>query len=394
MLRDEILKEFANLLTPAWVFEESVARSQLRKIGEWAQKHGFQLLYPLKPNFLPQVLGIIASEVSGFSVSSYFECCLAREASNESSSIHFTSPSLRPDEIERIAELCDSVSFNSLSQLRRFKHTAEGRARVGLRVNPQLSFVADERYNPSRTASKLGVPLTDLVKMASNGIKDKLKGVSGVHFHNNTDSTNFSQLLQTVEHLDLYLGEWLNTLDWINLGGGYLFDEGVDLTPFHQAIDLLRSKHGLEVFIEPGATIVRDAGFIVSSVVDLFLSDGKQIAVLDTTVNHMPEVFEYQYEPDVLGHTEDGEYSYILAGASCLAGDLFGEYSFKDPLKFGSRVVFTGMGAYTLVKAHMFNGINLPTIYSLTDDGELILEKEFTYEDFASRNGLEIHDHA
>ena len=48
-----------------------------------------------------------------------------------------------------------------------------------------------------------------------------------------------------------------------------------------------------------------------------------------------------------------------------------------------------GSNAYSLVKAHMFNGINLPDIYSLTESGGLVLVKRFTYEDFASRCGVD-----
>ena len=103
----------------------------------------------------------------------------------------------------------------------------------------------------------------------------------------------------------------------------------------------------------------------------------------------MPEVFEYQYAPDVLGHRDDAPHRYILAGCSCLAGDVFGEYAFEEELGVGSRVVFENVGAYTTVKWHTFNGINLPTIYALTEQGELELKKQFTYEDYASRWGRE-----
>ncbi|GAB5501012.1 MAG: hypothetical protein PsegKO_33230 [Pseudohongiellaceae bacterium] len=101
----------------------------------------------------------------------------------------------------------------------------------------------------------------------------------------------------------------------------------------------------------------------------------------------MPEVFEYQFQPDILEEDENGEYSYILEGATCLAGDHFGEYSFAEPLEIGSRITFPDMGAYTMVKAHMFNGINLPSIYELTESGDLILQKQYTYEDFKQRCG-------
>ena len=162
---------------------------------------------------------------------------------------------------------------------------------------------------------------------------------------------------------------------------------GGNLDAFHSTIQLLQSKYNLEVFIEPGASIVRKSGYIVSSVIDLFNSDGKSIAVLDTSVNHMPEVFEYQFEPDVVGHVDGGRHEYILAGCTCLAGDIFGEYAFNEPMEIGSRIVFSNAGAYTLVKAHMVYGVNLPSIYAYTQDGKLELKKEFGYEDFMSRCG-------
>ena len=149
----------------------------------------------------------------------------------------------------------------------------------------------------------------------------------------------------------------------------------------------MRSRHGLCVYIEPGAALVRKAGYLVASVIDMFRSGGKTIAVLDTTINHVPEVFEYQFEPDVLGHDDQADHEYLLAGSSCLAGDLMGVYGFHRRLRIGSRVVFSNVGAYAIVKAHMFNGINLPSIYSVTTAGELILRRRFTYEDFVSRFG-------
>jgi len=254
-------------------------------------------------------------------------------------------------------------------------------------VNPGISFISDERYDPCRRNSKLGVALGALVE-CDESMENGLRGLQGLHVHNNCDSSAFSDLLGLVKHMDMHLGVLLSKVNWVNLGGGYIFEGAKNLEPFYQAIDILHSKYSVEVFVEPGAAIVRKAGYLVSTVLDLFLSDGKEVVVLDTTVNHMPEVFEYQIQPDVAGHVEGGRHEYILSGCSCLAGDVFGEYAFEDPLEVGSRVVFNNAGAYTLVKAHMFNGINLPTIYSLKENGELEMKKHFTYEDFANRCGV------
>lgn len=256
----------------------------------------------------------------------------------------------------------------------------------GLRINPQISIVKDNRYNPCRPNSRLGIPL-ELLKEHISSDFEMFNGIDGLHFHTNCDAEDWTPILKTVEHLDANIPKLLQQCHWINLGGGYLLDKNTDISPFRDAVNLLKKKYDLKVIIEPGATVVRDACYLVAQVVDLFKSDDMQIAVLDTTVNHIPEVFEYQFSPDVIGDREDGEFSYILAGASCLAGDVFGEYSFEKPLEIGAHIVFSGVGAYAQVKSHMFNGINLPTIYALTADGKVKLEKEYNYEDFKSRCG-------
>ena len=141
---------------------------------------------------------------------------------------------------------------------------------------------------------------------------------------------------------------------------------------------------------------MRDGGIFVASVVDLIDTDGRTVAVLDTSVNHMPEVLEYSdlpgIEPEVLSHRDDlpasEGFSYVLAGSTCLAGDLFGTYQFAEPLAIGSRVVFPAMGAYSLVKAHMFNGQPLPNIYLEMGDGSLMMRRASSFTDFASINYL------
>jgi carboxynorspermidine decarboxylase len=380
-------KHFLLLNTPAFVYDESKMAFSLHCLDTIRKAAGSKILFSLKSFSIFDVLICISRHVDGFSVSSLFEAKMAREALGSSGSIHMVTPGYKPDEIDEIAEISDSISFNSLSQWDRFSGRASEQTSCGLRINPQLSFVEDKRYNPCRKHSKLGVTLDKLASISNNGIKD----LKGILFHTNCESTNFNHLLKTVKHLDAHIPRILEQIEWVNMGGGYLFDESRNLDKLTEAVMFLKDKYNIEVFIEPGKGIIGKAGYIVSSVIDLFESDGKNIAVLDTTVNHMPEVFEYQYKPDVMQESEGGKFKYILAGASCLAGDLFGEYSFEAPLKIGSRIIFENMGAYTLVKANMFNGINLPSIYKYTKDGKLELIKEFVYEDFLSRCGVKNH---
>lgn len=372
--------------TPAFVYDEGLIKQAAARLRLLADELDCKVLYSLKSFAAVDALRLMLPALDGFASSSLFEAALAREVIGDAGTVHMTAPGFRHDEVDRLAELCDYISFNSLGQWERFGGRVGGRARCGLRVNPQLSFVKDERYDPCRSHSKLGVPLDALVGALVGGRVD-LRGVSGIHFHTNCESTSLDPLLSTVRHVDLHLGGLLGRIEWLNLGGGYQYDEIDSLEPLCEAVGLLRRKYGLQVFIEPGEALVGNAGYIISSVLDLFDSGGKAVAVLDTSVNHAPQVYEYQYRPDVLNASESGGHGYILAGATCLAGDLFGEYQFDSALEVGSKVIFGFMGAYTLVKAHTFNGVNLPDVYALGGGGELVLKKRHTYRDYASKWG-------
>lgn len=370
--------------TPAFIYDEKTIIDVLSILTEIRVKAYCKLLFPLKPFSLADALHLMAPYIDGCSASSLFEAKLARDILGNKKSVHITTPGFRPDEISIISELCDYISFNSLSQWERYNKEISSKASCGLRINPELAFVKDERYNPCRKGSKLGVPLCKLSEISNDGYKP-LHQVKGLHFHTNCESTDFDQLFQTVLHIDAHLPKLLGQVDWVNLGGGYLFESAQNLDKLMEAVAFLRDQYDVEVLFEPGKGIVGGAGYIISTVIDMFENDGRTIAVLDTTVNHMPEIFEYQFQPDVLGSKYSGGHKYILAGCTCLAGDQFGEYAFDEPLEVGSRITFSNVGAYTLVKANMFNGVNLPTIYASTQDGALELKKQFDYEDFKSR---------
>ncbi len=203
-----------------------------------------------------------------------------------------------------------------------------------------------------------------------------------MHFHTVFSATNFTPLVQTVEKLRRYFGNQLEKLQWINLGGGYLFHSIADYQPFIDLVIQLRRELKVDVYLELGNGIVGNAASMVASVIDTFESDGKTIAILDTSVNHNPEVFEFQRSPQVQEHDAKGRYSVILAGGTCLAGDVFGEYRFKYPLQLGDKITFNNVGAYTLIKANRFNGHNLPDIHLQHVNSELELLKNYTYQDY------------
>ena len=363
--------------TPALVFDQPELESLLGLGLIAREKAGVSVLYAIKALALLDVLEVFSPHLDGFAVSSPFEARFIRDYL-PGAKTHFTSPGIRPKEISELGTLCDFISANSRAQLQSLSGAIGSTTSLGIRVNTKISNVPDCRYDPSRIGSKLGISLDQVPEL----LADSPTVVEGLHFHTNSDSRDFSQLLDNVVALTDAIPKWPG-VKWVNLGGGYLL-EGVSLDPLVEAAELIRARFGAEVFIEPGAGLVRAAGYLMGSVLDTFEVDGKRIAVLDTTINHMPEVLEFDYQPDVVGQLDDGPFEYVLAGSTCLAGDIFGTYRLPTPLELGQRVVFKEAGAYSLAKAHRFNGVNLPQVGMLDREGQYRVSKTFDYRDFVS----------
>ncbi|MDE7240913.1 MAG: carboxynorspermidine decarboxylase, partial [Desulfovibrio sp.] len=134
---------------------------------------------------------------------------------------------------------------------------------------------------------------------------------------------------------------------------------------------------------------------------DVVMAD-MPVAVLDVSAAcHMPDVLEMPYRPGVFYRTGDAAprkaaeagadaWTCRLAGKSCLAGDVIGEYAFAAPLHVGQRLVFADMAIYSMVKTTTFNGLRLPSI-GICRRGEdapgqrFQLLRQFGYEDFRGR---------
>lgn len=379
MMDYQVLKDSV-YSSPAFVLDEPELIKTLATLAELRAQCGCKVLYSLKALPFSTIIEMATAFVDGFSVSSLFEARLAdemiRQSGAEQGCIHLTTPGIRPDELDELSSLCSHISFNSLSQYQRYAETAEAQTSIGLRVNPKLSFVDDDRFDPCRSHSKLGIDIDELSRSV------RLDSIQGLHVHNVFSATDFTPLIKTIDKLERHLGTvGLAELEWLNIGGGYLFGQIDDYRPFVERVTRLTHDYGIEVYIEPGKALVGRAGYLVATVLDSFVSDGETVVILDTSINHNPEVFEYQRQPELHEHDPAGRYSAILAGCTCLAGDVFGAYRFKQPLSIGDKVVFNNVGAYTLIKANRFNGYNLPDIY-LSNALRLKKLKHYDYQDY------------
>lgn len=367
--------------TPCFVVDRQALKRNLAILQNVQDRTGCRILLALKGFAMFHVFPLLRQTLWGVCASSPHEARLGRDFQGE---VHAFAAAYSPAHVEALLRYSDVLVFNSFSQWQRFRPVVQDAGvpiRCGIRVNPEHSEGKVPLYDPCAFGSRLGVRREQF-----DG--QDLTGISGLHFHTLCEH-NADALARTLRVFEEKFGTFLPSMKWVNFGGGHHItraDYDVDL--LCRLIQGFTSRYPLQVYLEPGEAVALNAGILVAEVLDIVQND-MPIAILDASVpTHMPDVLEMPYRPEVAGAGMPGEkaHTYRLAGLSCLAGDVAGEYSFDRPLGVGRKLAFLDMAHYSMVKTTTFNGVALPSIAlydSETDSYEVV--REFGYEDYRNR---------
>lgn len=365
------------LETPYYIVDERLLRRNLEILKGVSLRTGCRILLAQKAFSMFCFYPLIGMYLHGTAASSLFEARLGREEMGKET--HIFSPAYREGEFAEIASVCDHIIFNSFGEWEKYRDLAQN-CSCGLRVNPECSTQDHAIYDPCSPGSRLGVT-------KKNFRPDLLPGIKGLHFHTLCEQ-NADALETTVAALEDRFGAYLRGMEWVNFGGGHhITRPDYDMNKLANCIERIQNNYDVQVYLEPGEAIALNAGFLVSTVLDV-VDNGIKIAILDTSAAcHMPDVLEMPYRPNIIGAGKPDEKpcTYRLGGPTCLAGDVIGDYSFDEPLKAGDRLVFCDMAIYTMVKNNTFNGVNLPSIAKVDSGGNVQLIKSFGYTDFKER---------
>ncbi len=366
--------------SPAYVLEEAKLIRNLELLQRVQDEAGVKIILALKGYAMWSTFPLIRRYLPGCTASSLWELKLAGDEFG--GECHIYAPAFRDDEFDEIARLAGHVVFNSVGQWQRFGVLArDAGCSCGLRVNPGISEVATDLYNPCFTGSRLGVRPEHLSDAG-------LDGIEGLHAHALCENLHDASI-RLIDSFEERFGHLIPDLRWVNFGGGHLMTHaGYDVGALIARLAAFRERWGVEVYLEPGGAVGWQTGVLVASVLDIIPTDGLPVAILDISATaHMPDVLEMPYRPAVTGAAEAGVKAYTcrLGGISCLAGDVIGDYSFDTELRIGSRVVFEDMIHYTMVKTTMFNGVRHPDIAILRRSGKVETIRRFDYRDFKQR---------
>lgn len=379
------------LPTPCYVVDEDRLEENLKILAGVMEETGCRILLAQKAFSAYGLYPLIGKYLNGTTASGLFEARLGRqemalhpELRERNLETHVFSAAYREDEFQEIAGLCDHVVFNSFAQLEKFRDTARKMgAGIGLRINPECSTQEGHAiYDPCSPGSRLGIT-------ADQFSEEKLSGVEGLHFHTLCEQ-DADDLERTLDAVEEKFGRYLSLpqMKWLNFGGGHhITRKDYQIPLLIRCIRRIKERYGLQVYLEPGEAVALNAGYLLTRVLDVVENGGVSIAILDTSAAcHMPDVLEMPYRPPLKDSGMPGEkaYTFRLAGPTCLAGDVIGDYSFDEPLKVGQELVFQDMAIYSMVKNNTFNGMPLPAI-AFMRHGECRIWKRFGYEDFKCR---------
>ncbi len=360
------------LATPYYLIYEQKLLRNLKTIQRIRKLSGAKFVLALKCFSTWSVFELMKKYLDGTTSSSLYETRLGYE--KFAKEVHAYSVAFSQEEISQIKHYADKIIFNSLSQLKMFYKQLEGR-QLGLRVNPQISYSPFKLADPARKFSRLGVSDKKSLHKSAGLIK-------GVMFHFNCENADFKNFSHNLDRIALDYGKLLKTLEWVSLGGGIYFTKnGYPVEKFSQKIKKFSEQFKIQVYLEPGEAVVTQSAELVTKILDIVHNE-IDIAIIDaSTEAHMLDLLTYRTEAKIQT-PENGRYKYMVAGRSCLAGDIFGTYCFKSRLKPGMLLKIKDAAGYTMVKKNWFNGLKMPSIVVKRLDGSMDVVRCFEYEDF------------
>ncbi|WP_139973403.1 carboxynorspermidine decarboxylase [Ochrobactrum sp. CGA5] len=357
--------------TPYYLIDKTKLKRNMEKVAYVREKSGAKALLALKCFATWSVFDLMGEYMDGTTSSSLNEVRLGHERFGGET--HAYSVAYADNEIDEVISHADKIIFNSISQLERFADKA-AHIKRGLRLNPGVSSSSFDLADPARPFSRLGE--WDVSK-----VEKVMDRVTGFMIHNNCENSDFGLFDKMLTDIEEKFGSLLHRVEWVSLGGGIHFTgDDYPVDDFCARLKAFSDKFGVQVYLEPGEASITKTTTLEVTVLDT-LYNGKNLAIVDSSIEaHMLDLLIYREKAKMAPN--DGAHSYMICGKSCLAGDIFGEFTFDKPLAIGDRLSFEDAAGYTMVKKNWFNGVEMPAIAVRELDGTLRVVREFDYADF------------
>lgn len=380
-----------------YLYEESCILDSIRRLKD--NFPGAQFLYSMKCNPAGRVLDTVFSQGIGADAASLGEVDAAWKRGVSPDLIYFSAPARTEADLRAAWGRCVLIadSLHELEMIRRIAAEKGETPAIGVRINPDFTFAADEGV-----AGKFGIDEAALWSADLSGLD-----IVGIHVHAKSQELSadvlahyYENMFALIERVQQHLGV---TLHFANFGSGL----GIPFAPDEEPLDVVglgkrfqemrrvcaEKWPQLKILIESGRYIVGKSGTYVTRVLDKKVSHGKTFVLLYGTLNGFarPAVGEmvrslsdhpYPYEPifthvqasallPLTDHTETE--TVTLAGNLCTSADIIARDVTLPRMDIGDGLALDNAGCYAAVMTPMqFAFLTPPAQLFLTADGRVM----------------------
>jgi len=408
----DILKDprFQTADSPTFIYFEEIIAKNLQDFRDLTYAiPNRKCMYSTKAATFPFLLRILYQQgVSAFDASSVTEAQFIHNLMGNRIELYVTAPAIHAKEfaiLEKIQPTC--VHLDSIASLTSYL-TGNWTFPIGVRLNPGVGYSRIELHEAGGRNSRLGLPLAELKNAIALFNQHNQRDI-GLHFHVSCEAKSFAMQTATVQQISACLAEIERgdiQVTHLDIGGGLLpplWDFKTDtfiprvqrdsILPLATALAELQTrqadwfKAGFQILHEPGDFLTAATAILVAEVLEERQAPGgKNHLMLDTNINHFPNVLHYNNTPLSLQwpllKPDEATREAVISGNSCLGGDNILTLPISAE-HVPTHIIFTERGSYEYTQLNFFNGRFRPAVYLLKQDAQLVKIKEDTAQDLA-----------
>ena len=353
--------------TPTYVYSYDALEKAYRELEEAFSGLDHMICYAVKANSNLSVLRALASFGAGADIVSGGELYRAMKAGFDPKKVVFAGVGKTEDELmagfgERIL-LFNVESASELEHIERLAMRHGKRARVALRVNPDVDPETHAHVSTGHGASKFGIPVDEALALAERVLEYRCIDLIGIHQHIGSQITKLAPYAESVEKSAQLVDELKNRgfdIKYFNVGGGlgirYKDEEAPSPKDLVDAVRPTLEATGTKILCEMGRYISGNAGVLLTRVIYRKRSGGKNFIVADAGMNDLlrPSLYDAYHEVrPVNGGAATAPAD--LVGPVCESGDYLARDRDLPDAAEGDLLALTSAGAYGFSMASNYN---------------------------------------
>ncbi|MCX7988282.1 MAG: diaminopimelate decarboxylase [Thermodesulfovibrio sp.] len=387
----EIIKEFG---TPIYIYSYATLIRHIRAYEEAFCEVPHIICYAVKANSNLAILNLFAQLGLGADIVSGGELFRALKAGIKPYKIVFAGVGKSEEEIE-YALKNDILMFNveseaELNKINEIAKKLRKKAHVALRVNPDIDPKTHKYIATGLKTSKFGIPIEKALEYYKLAKSMTNIEVIGIHKHIGsqiTDTKAYVEALSKIISLYDKLAKFDVKIDYLDIGGGlgitYKDEEPPNPKDLANAlIPLLKKKRG-KIIIEPGRSIVGNAGILVTKVLYTKETENKNFLIIDAGMNDLirPTLYGSYHEIQPVIPKNRNKIKADIVGPICESGDFLAKEREIEKLSPGEYLAVMSAGAYGFAMSSNYNSRPRAAEVLVKGDRYALIRKRETYKD-------------